>query len=159
MIKHALTYSSFMENITHGHILHLGKSLSWISHTVFLSSKLISNWTREQRDRHVRVSTPEEWRKSYSQQNRKKGRRAPLAAEMSGLVFFVFLTDHRNFKQQINHATWGDQTDLNTYEVNDFIKVLKVSVWRCWVKHITGKKQETYLSISERHNLWKGNLA
>lgn len=25
-------------------------------------------------------------------------------------------------------------------------------------KHITGKEGETYLSISERHNLWKGDL-
>jgi hypothetical protein len=48
--------------------------------------------------------------------------------------------------------------DLNSYKVNNFIKVLKVSVRRCWVKHITGKKQETYLSISERHNLRKGDL-
>nr|KAF6410368.1 hypothetical protein HJG63_008933 [Rousettus aegyptiacus] len=66
--------------------------------------------------------------------------------------------DHRNFKSQINHATWGDQTGLNTYDVDNSVKVLKVSVRRCWVKHIAGKKQETYLSISERHNLWKENL-
>lgn len=74
------------------------------------------------------------------------------------LFSFVFFTDHRNFKSQINHATWGDQTGLNTYDVDNSVKVLKVSVRRCWVKHIAGKKQETYLSISERHNLWKENL-
>lgn len=65
-------------------------------------------------------------------QNKTKGE--SVISSQGKRVCLFFFTDHRNLKQKIGHATWGDQTDLNTYEVNNFIKVLKVSVRRCWVK-------------------------
>lgn len=69
--KHALIYSSFRENITHG-LAFRGKPK--LNFTYSIPSKLMSNWTREQRDRYFWVSTPsnEENTQSTMKQNKRR---------------------------------------------------------------------------------------
>lgn len=89
ILKHALIYSSFRENITHGLILHLGKNPSWISHTVSLSSKLISDWTREQETDTFRLVLPSN-EGNYTTKKQNKGRRKGFISSWDKWRFAVF---------------------------------------------------------------------
>lgn len=85
-------------------------------------------------------------------QQNKIRKESSISSQVKWVLLSIF-TDHKRFKEQISHASWGDQTVKQSWS--------ELRSWRCLEvlgKHITGKEWETYLSISERHNLWKGDL-
>lgn len=53
---------------------------------------------------------------STMQQNKIR-KESSISSQVKWVLFSIF-TDHNKFKEQISHATWGDQTDLNNYEVS-----------------------------------------
>lgn len=57
----------------------------------------------------------EENTQSTMQQNKRK--ESSISSQNKWVLLSIF-TDHKEFKEQISHATWGDQTDLNKYEVS-----------------------------------------
>lgn len=97
--------------------MHSGKAQAEF-HTVLLSFKVISDRTREQINKYVWVSTPinKENTQSTMQQNKIR-KESSISSQVKWVLLSIF-TDHKRFKEQISHASWGDQTELNNYEVS-----------------------------------------
>lgn len=56
-------------------------------------------------------------------QQNKIRKESSISSQVKWVLLSIF-TDHKRFKEQISHATWGDQRELT---IMKWAKVLKVS--------------------------------